>query len=355
MSLLKRIELYEFRRFSKYVVDGLSRVNLLVGSNNCGKTSILESQWLLAARGAPWALYNATNHRGELTVVEGEPRPVEDVSHWFHGHEFSTGRHFTIRAIGHDAAGAEMQRSLAAHIVHDKQRPQVWFLKLLYGASSPKEDSSSKIPVSRQGAVREQAPSVGFDSPKAAFVRPYAIEADNLGQMWDRAVLDGVEGDVTTALRIIEPRISSLVFLTRMTDVPRNRRSGVVARYEGEKRPLPFGSEGDGMYRLLELALSMVQSSQGVLLVDEVDSGLHYSLLGDVWRFVVEAARRFDVQVFATTHSYDCIRGLAWLCENHPDLGKDVALHKIEPRLEESIPFDAEQILIAFDQRIEVR
>ena len=109
------------------------------------------------------------------------------------------------------------------------------------------------------------------------------------------------------------------------------------------------------MRRLLALALSLVRTKGGILLIDEIDTGLHYSIMGDLWLFIIQAAQRYGVQVFATTHSWDCVRGLAWLCDNYPDLGAEVSLQKIEPRLAESVAHDAEQILIAADLGIEVR
>ena len=109
------------------------------------------------------------------------------------------------------------------------------------------------------------------------------------------------------------------------------------------------------MRRLLALSLSLVQSEGGILLVDEIDTGLHYSVMGDMWSLVAETARRRDVQVLATTHSSDCVRGLAWLCENHPDLGKEVSLQKIEPDLDEAVALNAEQIVLAVNQGMEVR
>ena len=93
----------------------------------------------------------------------------------------------------------------------------------------------------------------------------------------------------------------------------------------------------------------------GVLLIDEVDTGLHYSIMGDMWLLVVEAARQNNIQVFLTTHSLDCVRGLAWLCRNHPELGEEVSLQKIEANLNESVSLNADEIQIAVDQDLEVR
>jgi len=106
---------------------------------------------------------------------------------------------------------------------------------------------------------------------------------------------------------------------------------------------------------MLAIALALIQARGGLLLIDEIDTGLHYSVMGDMWRLVVEAAQRSDVQVFATTHSLDCLRGLAWLCDNNPKLAENVSVQKIEPKLNESVAFSAGELIVAVDQEIEVR
>jgi predicted ATP-dependent endonuclease of OLD family len=109
------------------------------------------------------------------------------------------------------------------------------------------------------------------------------------------------------------------------------------------------------MRRMLALSLSLARSQNGILLIDEIDTGMHYSIMGDMWLLVADAAKQHNIQVFVTTHSFDCVRGLDWLCRHHPELGSEVALHKIERDLDKAVSLDAEQIKIAVQQDIEVR
>ena len=132
-------------------------------------------------------------------------------------------------------------------------------------------------------------------------------------------------------------------------------RNQVLAGFENPKRSrVPLGNFGKGMRRLLALALALNMPKGGIVLIDEIDTGLHYSIMGDMWLLVVNAAIQNDVQVFATTHSLDCLRGLAWLCEHHPELAGKVSVQKIEPSLNEAVAFDAEDIQVAAEQAIEV-
>ena len=93
----------------------------------------------------------------------------------------------------------------------------------------------------------------------------------------------------------------------------------------------------------------------GVLLIDEIDTGLHWTVMEDLWRLVVGAARDGNVQVFATTHSYDCIRGLASLLEREPGLAEEVSLQKLERRLDEAVAFGGERLPRAVAHDIELR
>lgn len=225
--------------------------------------------------------------------------------------------------------------------------------------------TAALVPLSAESAVSREARGFydaqvidrdrnGADTVQ--FVGPDSLGAASLAEMWDAVILEGRESDVVKALQIVEPRVTGVFFLSGQS---RHRRgtdtSGILLGFEGQRQREPLGSHGDGMRRLLALSLSMVEASGGYLLIDEIDTGLHYSIMGEMWRFVIEAARQADVQVFATTHSQDCIRGLAWVCAHYPELQGDVALQKVDPRLDKAVVFDAQQLLTADEQDIEVR
>ena len=115
---------------------------------------------------------------------------------------------------------------------------------------------------------------------------------------------------------------------------------------------VPIGSLGDGIWRLLGIALALVRARGGVLLVDEIDTGLHYSVLESMWRLVNETARRLDVQVFATTHSRDCYESLAAIAQ---PTGRDVTIQRIERGKPLAVAFSEAEILEAARRGIEVR
>ena len=103
------------------------------------------------------------------------------------------------------------------------------------------------------------------------------------------------------------------------------------------------------------MRLAVVGANHGFLLIDEIDAGLHWTVMEDVWRLLVEVAKKSDVQIFATTHSYDCIRGLGSSVRSRPELGGEISMQKVHPSPKQAVSFAGEQIAIAVEQQIELR
>ena len=173
--------------------------------------------------------------------------------------------------------------------------------------------------------------------------------------MWDTVLTEAREPEVIDAMKLLDSDLKSIRFLTSGASRAHSDRAGVLLGFKGGSRRVPLGSYGDGMRRLLALSLALIQTSTGVLLVDEIDTGLHWTVMEDMWRLVVETARKSSVQVFATTHSYDCVRGLAALVESRPDLAGEVSIQKIGRSLRKAVHLDAARMQVAVEQNIEVR
>jgi hypothetical protein len=128
-------------------------------------------------------------------------------------------------------------------------------------------------------------------------------------------------------------------------------RGGFIVKRKGLDFPIPIGSMGDGMWHMLAIATSITRCRGTVLLVDEIDTGLHYSVMTQMWQMILQAAKEFDVQVFATTHSFDCVESLA----NASAGLEDVTVQRIEAGKRKSIPYDDEMLKVAAEHHIEVR
>jgi AAA15 family ATPase/GTPase len=139
----------------------------------------------------------------------------------------------------------------------------------------------------------------------------------------------------------LEPRI--LGVSTSSAQILAKTENGVV----------PLSSFGGGVTRQVALALGVAATKNGVLLIDNIDADSHHSVMAGMWTRVIEAARRENIQVFATTHSSDCIRALSEFCQGDERKGVDVRVHHFTST--QVITYPADELIIAIKGCIELR
>jgi hypothetical protein len=132
-------------------------------------------------------------------------------------------------------------------------------------------------------------------------------------------------------------------------------RGGFIVKRQGEASPFPLGSLGDGAWRMLTMAIVLTQCAGGILFVDEIDTGLHHTVMADMWRLIQAASKKFNVQVFASTHSYDCVYSLSTICRSPDNSGAEVTIQRIEADRPVAIPFSEAEIRTAAERQIEIR
>ena len=366
--MIRDLELTNYRSFESYGLVDLAPVNLLVGKNNSGKTSILEAIHFLASGGDPYVLRQVASLRGEINVhhsPDTRRRQAPDVSHLFRGRRFGPGSEFVITSDGGRNA-VRMTVEDDAKDYHPHQQSlfggEMEDAKLLAvritGAST---EESIILPATDDGSLHlssrvARTPALdALPTSPDRFVTAASLDVRSMRRMWDAVVLEGREAEVVDAMKFIEHDLTSIHFLSTGAYPLGDPLGDVVLGFQPGTRRVPIGSHGEGTRRLLALALSLAQLSGGVLLVDEIDTGLHWTVLKDMWKLVIDRAVRTGIQVFATTHSFDCIRGLAALAASHPVLAINVSVQKIERALGRAVGFDIADVQRAVDDDIELR
>ena len=143
------------------------------------------------------------------------------------------------------------------------------------------------------------------------FLGPGLLSDEEIVRSWNAIALTEDEDRAVQALRLIFGNDLERVAVRRdeISDTEHVQR--VVARLRGQARPVPLQSLGDGALHLAGVALALTNSRDGFLLIDEAENGIHHSVQRDYWRMVFETAHANNVQVLATTHSFDCLRGFS--------------------------------------------
>ena len=189
---------------------------------------------------------------------------------------------------------------------------------------------------------------------KTQFITSSSLTPEEMINLFNKVVLTSEENFVIEALQTIEPKIERIA-PGEIKYKQTSSRSGFRVRLSDSDKPIPIGSMGDGIWRILGLTLAIVNARNGVLLVDEIDTGLHFSAMSDMWKLISQTAKRLNVQVFATTHNSDCWTSLAAIASTETPSEEGITIQRIEKGKPSSIVFTERQVIIAAERGIEVR
>ncbi len=351
--MLERVRIKSYRTFRDLEVTPLSRVNVVAGGNNAGKTSLLEALFLLSGGGHPAITitpYITRNMRDELegrlnanAILETLWKPL------FFG--FDASRTIEITAEHEPAGPLSLKIALETKESFDlpladaarsdvARRAEQLVLRFKQG-DQDEITASAHIGANRIEFGRHQEESPFVADFQYARERTDRDDAIRLGSLRKRK-----QGDVLLdALRVIEPRLRS---------IEDNSSSGspMIWGDIGLSELVPLAVMGEGMTRFASVILGIVGVPSGVALIDEVENGIHHSVLTDMWRVIDDSSRRYGVQVFATTHSFECVQAADQAIQTD-----DLALHRLE--VDEGrcrcVTYERSEIAAAIRHDIEVR
>lgn len=358
--MLQSLTLNGFRCFKSFQLTQLGRVNLIVGENNSGKTSVLEAINLLANDSKFDALKMLMLNRGEVLVDNDFSHDGElDICHLFTGHQLDVGSQFNLISCD-----GENYQFLKVEIEENSpQTPQETQPQRMFDIywSSPKEQNYKICLSPHNGLTLASMPiSQNYfskNSRNSQFIKTSLLTSREMMTLFDKVVLTPEETLLTEALRTIEPSLERIASVTSEKLISESglSRQGFVVRLSNLEQRIPLGSLGDGMWRMLGLTLAIANAKDGILLVDEIDAGLHFSTMSDMWRLIWDAAKRLNVQVFATTHNSDCWQSLAAIANSEHPSSEGITIQRIEKDKPQSVLFTERQVAIAVERGIEVR
>ena len=356
--MLNSLRVTNFRAFKDLHIHRLGKVNLIVGRNNVGKTSLLEAVHLYSSGDILDSVIRLLRRRQEYSLEKGGR--IVLFSNLFHQDAETPTR----IEIGETNSENQLVIRPMWRWTEEVDVDEGSQLQRQFSATPPEgiEIEVTEVITAKRGAETMQSISVEAERYPGTLSRKYrnsnslflpssGFQDDSIdtGDLWDRVVLTDKESSVLDALRVIEPD------LERIAMVHRKRAEGITMVKLVKNKNMPLRSLGDGMNKLFELALGLVNAGEfGVFLVDEIDSGLHFSTLVDVWRLVFHTAASLQVQVFATTHSWDCIEAFQEAANEHPDDGLLIRLEQSGKDIGAEL-FSEQDLTIITRESIEVR
>jgi AAA15 family ATPase/GTPase len=277
--LLDSLEIKGYRCFEHLTIEKLGRVNLIVGKNSVGKTTFLESLEIF---------FSSQVETDELLQRRNEIRQNSDsnLNQLISG-EFSN--------LLFQKNGESSDNSVSFQIGQFESTQE------FYNDSWSYEEGNFSF-------IKKKEKS-GFKLGAVELYKPLVITStgfsDNLlVQLWNGIIFTDKEDEIIRTLQIISPNIERIAFVNYPNDA---QKRVAIVKVKNSTFPVSLARLGEGLIRLLGISLALVNCKNKILLIDEIENGLHYSILPDVWKLIFKTAKDLNVQVFATTHSKDCI------------------------------------------------
>lgn len=370
MPKLESIFIESFRGLRNLQLKELGRINLLVGVNNSGKTSLLEA---LSIYSQPldlreWWIISSQREREDRFVRSS----ILDSFQWLFpqesistektalDQEFHTGKisisssgsfpisnllsTYTIieelRIPRRRFAGGEDEDD-SAELVNglDMQievTPTIGGMDNQLSLDLPIQDESSRG-VSINGNQLRLQIWEGESSIRLPRLRRYNVPIETVTPVSHRieshqfrllseARYQNFKGDVVDLLSRVDCNIKDIEILTDPKSVSSRNQFSIYIQHE-KLGLAPLATFGDGIRRLLHIALKMVRVRGGILLIDEIESTIHTEALQSSYSWLAKWCEEMDVQIFATTHSLEAVDALLEVTNSEDDL----VLYRLEP------------------------
>jgi AAA15 family ATPase/GTPase len=327
--MITTLKIENFRLFKNLEIQDLKRVNLFAGKNNSGKTALLEALRIMAAEEDISVIHYILQQRGETLF-----NFWDKYDSFFYRPELGTI---------HSNAGGKLRFQINNFHFEKRYLGEKNIQYLLGFRADPILDREVND-------LLLHLPTPLLPRDKYVYVPFSANDHFPLGYYWDQVALTPKEDKVVEILR--DTILPNLVRL----DVQQNDR--IMVRLQGEERPIPLKNLGDGAQRILLIAIALVMAKDNVLLIDEIETGLHYSVLEKIWDIIFKYSKELKVQVFATTHSQDALRAFMYLLEK-PENNEEGVFYRLQLNAKdgqvEAIRYEPESLELSLESNLDPR
>lgn len=281
-----------YRRIKDLSISNLKRLNLFVGPNNSGKTSVLECFFLMTRLNDISSFLENERLRSKsegfnpITVVKNIPSEI-NISGDFNGSkiEMKLSKEKTDENIDRTA----YLSSLKADAMYDDTEYRSY--THIYDNSDPQVFYSSAVHLC-----------------KASFTSPYQHNYSIVHKAHAYAIKQKVFYKV---IDFIRKEVDSDIENIELID--QNGESRFLVSSSRHRTSIDITKYGEGLQRIFEIALLLAYCGNGILCIDEIDSGIHHRLLKAFCQYILDLAKEFNVQVFISTHSKECVDAFAAL------------------------------------------
>ena len=356
MEGFKNIDIKNFRGINHLTIDDFSRVNVFLGQNNSGKSSVLEAIFLLAGMSNPDLPLGLNKVRTRIF----RNTYLQEVRYQFYNlnlkntPEFSSqqmdgiSRHLQMRLF-HTETADDYVQSIDEPLILSETENRPNTLEMLFDITTDNgtKHFRSSLFVNQPDASSRQVPKE-YVEKNLAVLFSADLQSGNLANDLSELFKRKQKNTLLEHLQKFDTRINAIEILN----------NDVYIGFDDIKEMLPASMSGDGLRRYLNIVAGSANPSNTMILIDEIDNGLHYSAYKKLWEAIFALAAATNKQVFITTHSKETLCSLNGMLEEHPEYQQDMRLYTIAKTLKkghQAYKYTYEGLSGACENNVELR
>lgn len=343
--MFKKIEIERFRGIKDAVIGDFKRVNLFFGRNNCGKSSLLDALFLATGLSNPLLPINVNVMRGynktRLKDLELNFYNLDSAQPIHICVENKEKRNIEISLFENNKRDVSFDTNTID--IHSNVIEGKYGLKFNFEINDESFESELRFDLSTTTNTID-FPKKYVESLRCIYLTP-KYDFNTSIQGLENILKNKDEDFIIEGLRFIEPRVKDFIFT----------EEGIFVDIGIEKR-IPINMMGDGVRKIVSLLTVIYDCRDGIVLIDEISNGFHYSVMSNLWNVIIKAAIKNNTQLFITTHDYDSIKGLRDTALNIYD--ENVATFKLLRTSDDELKalhYSLESVDYSINQEIEIR
>ncbi len=297
MKYINSIYVDGFRGFKDFELSNLKDINILVGENNTGKTSLLEAINILEYPGEIGHYINVCRQR----EGKGKISPYSIFENSLSKDNDNLYNEVDINSkINERAVGSHIKVENVQVIKSDSNSREVnafeGVISYSYG-DHPLDTNESRLYIDDETDKLTISRANSFSPIKITRVMPF----DHIDKIMEtKLIKEGKKQEIIDALNIFDKEI------TGFETIKEDREIKTYIQHKSTGL-LPISAYGDGLKKVVYLSSIIADAKGGVLLIDEIETALHYSAMKDVFKWLIKATNEYKIQIFATTHSSEAL------------------------------------------------
>ncbi len=333
---IKNIEIKNFKCFEDFKAEGFGRVNLIGGKNNVGKTTLLE------------AMYINLNSDNKIWFLNAIVKVIRGRDNFFISNTAENIVKFIKTAFLYNATLIEEYKKNKINFI--KTNDNIINFNFIdhftgtiieYKINENNESENLSLNALKEVFLTEEnltsenkhlLRSIGLSNSKINIYYKYIQELDK-------------ENELNEYLHIFDKDIIKLKIMNTEPLIQNKNKNYISLTQLGE-----------GLKQFINIFILLYSSKDGQILLDEIDNGIHYTNLDKLWEIILTISKQQNVQVFATTHSKECIESYARVAKSLED--EEIAFIKLGKNKENEIKamvYPYEWFIDSIEQEEEVR